>query len=146
MNLEGRTAVVTGAAGVLGDAVARKAVACGAQVVLLDVVSGFESDLGPTYTVDLLDAGAVRACLESAGPFDIVCNIAGGFDMGPTVSETSDQLWNAMFDINVNTLRNVLSAAVPLLVARGGGSIVNVGALGALGGRPTWLPTRPPSP
>ncbi|MDP6375620.1 MAG: SDR family oxidoreductase [Pseudomonadales bacterium] len=135
MNLEGKTVAVTGAAGVLGDAVARKAVQCGAKVVLVDVVEGFESGLGPTHSVDLLDKAATSACLSSVGALDAVCNIAGGFDMGPPVYQIDDAMWDGMFDINVRTLRNVLATAVPVLIERGRGSIVNVGALGALHGQ-----------
>ena len=54
--------------------------------------------------------------------------------MGPTVAATEDRLWAALFDINVTTLRRMLSATLPVLVKRGRGSIVNVGALGALQG------------
>ena len=52
--------------------------------------------------------------------------------MGPAVYETEDDVWDAMFNLNVTTLRRVLSVATPLLLERGRGSIVNVGALGAL--------------
>ena len=54
--------------------------------------------------------------------------------MGPTVYETQDEMWDAMFNINVTTLRTVLRTAVPALLQQQGGSIVNVGALGALKG------------
>ncbi|NOX52001.1 MAG: SDR family oxidoreductase, partial [Gammaproteobacteria bacterium] len=52
----------------------------------------------------------------------------------PTVHETDDSLWDAMFSINVTTLRTVLRAAVPVLLEQSRGSIVNIGALGALQG------------
>ena len=132
--LEGKKIVVTGGAGILGNAVGEVAKSQGAEVVLLDVVPGFESGLGETFTVDLTDAVAVLDCFGAIGDFDVLANIAGGFDMGPTVYETEDGLWNAMFEINVTTLRMVLRAAIPVLVARGRGSVVNVGALGALRG------------
>jgi NAD(P)-dependent dehydrogenase (short-subunit alcohol dehydrogenase family) len=134
MQLSGKKLVVTGGAGVLGEAVGAVAKSKGAQVVLLDVVAGFTSELGDTYTVDLTDSKAVDECFTAIGPFDGLANIAGGFDMGPTVYETEDAMWDAMFNINVSTLRSVLRAAVPKLVAQGHGSIVNVGALGALRG------------
>ena len=134
MSLAGKTMVVTGGAGVLGNAVAEVARAQGAEVVLLDVVADFSSDLGVTHTVDLTDAQQVAECFAAIGRFDALANIAGGFDMGPVVYETDDAAWDAMFTINVLTLRRVLAAAVPLLVAQGSGSIVNVGALGALRG------------
>ena len=134
MSLAQKKMIVTGGAGVLGLAVATAARAQGADVVLLDVVPGFESELGDYHQVDLTDADALSACIEGIGAFDAVANIAGGFDMGPTVYETDDALWDGMFHINVTTLRRVLNATVPKLIAQGRGSIVNVGAMGALRG------------
>ena len=132
--LEGKTIIVTGAAGILGEAVAKEAVSQGATVELVDVVDGFSSELGRCHSVDLTDAEAVSACIATIGDFDGLANIAGGFDMGPGVHETTDEQWDFLFDINVRTLRRMLSAAVPVLIARGRGSVVNVGALGALHG------------
>ena len=54
--------------------------------------------------------------------------------MGPTVYATEDAMWDAMFNINVTTLRNMLRHTVPVMLDQGRGSIVNVGALGALKG------------
>jgi NAD(P)-dependent dehydrogenase (short-subunit alcohol dehydrogenase family) len=134
MAMDDKKVVVTGGAGVLGNAVGEVAKAQGAEVVLLDVVPDFVSELGTTHTVDLTAPDQVAEVFDAIGDFDVLANIAGGFDMGPTVYETEDALWDAMFEINVTTLRTVLRAAVPVLVARGRGSIVNVGALGALRG------------
>ena len=135
MDLTGKRVIVTGAAGVLGQAVAAKCVAQGAAVILLDVLEGFVSQLGEVHCVDLADSEAVERCIGEIGDFDVVCNIAGGFDMGPGVHEIDDAHWDAMFDINVTTLRNMLRATLPRLVVRGRGSVVNVGALGALSGQ-----------
>lgn len=134
MSLNAQTIIVTGAAGVLGAAVAARAKALGARVELIDVVPGFTSPLGRTHAVDLTDAAAVARCIGAIGDFQGVANIAGGFDMGPAVHATDDRMWNGLFDINVTTLRRMLGATVPVLIARGRGSIVNVGALGALRG------------
>ena len=135
MDLTGKRVIVTGAAGVLGQAVAAKCVALSASVVLLDLVEDFASELGAVHCVDLTDRAAVERCIGDIGDFDAVCNIAGGFDMGPQVDEIDDQHWDALFDINVTTLRNMLRATLPRLVGRGRGSVVNVGALGALSGQ-----------
>ena len=134
MNLAGKTAIVTGAAGILGAAVAEECEAQGARTVLIDVAAGFADGSGARLELDLTDAAAVAEAIAGVGEFDIVCNIAGGFDMGPKVFEITDAHWSSLFDINVTTLRNMLSAALPKLVARGRGSIINVGALGALQG------------
>ena len=93
--------VVTGGAGVLGQAVAGMAKANGAEVVLLDVVPEFESPLGRVYCIDLTDEQAVAACFQEIGAVHAVANIAGGFDMGPSVDTTSDALWDELFQINV---------------------------------------------
>lgn len=135
MKLAEKKIVITGGAGVLGQGVARVAQAQGAEVVLLDVVVPQEGTVGRLLRVDLTDPDALSACFDQIGDFDVLANIAGGFDMGPAVWETDDALWDALFTINVTTLRRVLSAAVPRLVARGRGSVVNVGALGALRGQ-----------
>ena len=134
MDLTGKTALVTGAAGALGGAVVQKCTEQGARTVLLDVAEGFADGAGERLQVDLTDAAAVDAAIASVGDFDIVCNIAGGFNMGPKVHEITDAHWDAMFAINVTTLRNMLRAVLPPLVKRGRGSVVNVGALGALQG------------
>lgn len=134
MDLAGKKMVVTGGAGVLGAAVAQRAKRYGAEIVLLDVVQNISSELGEYHSVDLTDSVAVQACFEHIGQFDCLANIAGGFAMGPTVHETDDSLWDAMFSINVTTLRTVLRAAVPVLLEQSRGSIVNIGALGALQG------------
>ena len=134
MSLAGKKIVITGAAGGLGAGVAQVAFDQGAELVLLDVADGFTSELGQAHSVDLLDAAAVQAVFDEIGDFEVLANIAGGFDMGPSVHATEDAFWRRMFDINVTTLRQVLKAAVPTLVRRGRGSIINVGALGALQG------------
>ena len=134
MALAGKRIIITGGAGVLGQGVARVAEQQGAEVILLDVVTA-QSDLtGELHQVDLTDSVSLTACLDAIGDFDVLANIAGGFDMGPTVFATEDEFWDAMFTINVTTLRRVLEVAVPRLLARGRGSIINVGALGALKG------------
>jgi len=134
MQLNGKTIVVTGGAGILGLAVAQGAKQAGAEVVLLDVVQNSQADLGRCFIVDLTDQAAVDACFSEIGDFDGLANVAGGFAMGPTVFATDDEMWDNMFNINVTTLRTVLNTAVPGLLARGRGSVVNIGALGALQG------------
>lgn len=134
MSLAGKRIIITGGAGILGQGVARVAEAQGADVVLLDVVTDTQGLVGDLMQVDLADITNLTACFEQIGDFDVLANIAGGFAMGPKVYETEDELWDAMFNINVTTLRRVLTVAVPRLLARGRGSVINVGALGALKG------------
>jgi NAD(P)-dependent dehydrogenase (short-subunit alcohol dehydrogenase family) len=134
MNLQDKRVVVTGANGALGRAVVARARALGAEVVQLDIA--FPADAGADcHIVDLADAGATAALFLNIGRVDVLMNVAGGFDMGPRTWEVTDPQWDAMFAINVRTLQNALRAAVPGMIACGRGSIVNVGALGALKGQ-----------
>ena len=99
---------------------------------LIDVIDQPRDVIGKYLQVDLLDAKAVSVCFDNIGHFDCLANIAGGFDMGPTGWESTEELWDTMFSINVTTLRRVLSAAIPRMIESGKGSVVNVGAMGAL--------------
>ena len=132
--LKGRRIVVTGAGGTLGNAVCQRAEALGAEVVRLDV--NFRSDLSVEHhIVDLTDLSATQKLFSEIGPFEGLFNIAGGFAMGASVWSENDDEWDRMFQINVTTLRNVLKSALPQLLERGSGAIVNVGAYGAKEGQ-----------
>lgn len=138
--LNGKTLVITGANGALGRVVATTAHALGAKLVLLDI--GFAPEEAAErsaditkFAVDLGSATATQGCFAAIPHFDAVVNLAGGFTMGPTVYETTDEQWNFLFKMNVSTVQNVLHAAAPRLIAQQRGAIVNVGALGALKGQ-----------
>ncbi len=139
MNLADKTVVVTGANGGLGQSVANVAAQCGARLVLLDIAFS-EADIANNnddrrcINVDLCDVDACRQCFADIGAFDALFNLAGGFAMGTTAFDGSDEEWDFLFKVNVTTLRNAVKAATPILLAQGRGAIVNVGALGALQG------------
>jgi NAD(P)-dependent dehydrogenase (short-subunit alcohol dehydrogenase family) len=89
---------------------------------------------------DLADSGSVAVAagqvLARFGRIDIVCNLAGGFDMGPPVHQTPDELWERMLNVNVRTVLNTARAVVPGMISARYGKIVNVGAASALSGKP----------
>ena len=130
--LEGRRAVVTGAAGVLGAAVAQALHDAGASVTGIDIVAADAP--WPIVIADLTDPAATADALGQIGDIDILANIAGGFTMGDTVETTSDETWDFMFDLNARTVLNAVRAAVPGMRERGSGRIVNIGARAALRG------------
>ncbi len=135
----GRTVVVTGAAGNLGQAVARRFGRLGAATALvghdaekLAAVFGKADARTMLLAVDLTDRAATAEAFASVnehlgGPH-IVCAIAGGFHMGEPVHETPEAAWRGMIDVNVATLINTAQAAVPFMLAGGGGKIITVGA------------------
>lgn len=138
--------MITGAAGTLGKAVAAAFAAQGARRVLLDVsidalrAAHREDEAQLLLPVDLLDLAqtqrVAQAAIDRFGRIDALCNIAGGFSMGPKVHETTDQLWRSMLDINAGTLLNAVRAVVPHMLAVRRGRIVNVGSTAALSGKP----------
>ena len=144
--LAGRVALVTGAAGNLGRAVAAAFASAGASLVLL---GHDEASLRSVYgagdarrmfaAADLLDAASVAAAVQGAlarfGRVDALCNLAGGFEMGPPVHETSDEAWDRMLDLNARTVLHAARAVVPRMLAARYGKIVNVGAMAGLAGK-----------
>ncbi len=142
MSLDNRTVIVTGAAGNLGKAVAKAFADLGENLVLVDLkreslegAFGSENDHRSFVPANLLEVaqatGVAQAALARFGRIDVLCNIAGGFRMGETVHETSDENWDFLFDINTRTLLHAVRAVVPHMLAAGGGKIVNVGAFAA---------------
>ena len=136
-----RVALVTGAAGNLGQAVARHLRSRGDRLVLFDRDEGRLRSLfggDPFYLLmspDLTDASAVqetvRAVLARADRIDVLCNLAGGFRMGEQVHETGDDTWNFLCDLNVRSVLHMCRAVVPGMLAQGRGRIVNVAAAAA---------------
>ena len=126
-----RTVVITGAAGNLGRAVA--SAFANDNLVLLDVKRGAlqDTDRQRFIAVDLLDEKSVQAAVQQCKRIDVLCNIAGGFRMGPPVHETSDKDWNFLMDLNARSVINMSRAVVPVMLKAGGGKIVNVGAFAA---------------
>ena len=140
-DFQGKTVMVTGAAGNLGRAVVDAFASRGANLVLLvrDVaqtaaVFGAGSERLMFVKADLLDGDQVGVAVASAkarfGGIDVLCNLAGGFRMGSPVHETTDRDWEFLLDINGRTLLHMARAVVPVMMGRGG-KIVNVGAAAA---------------
>ena len=130
---DGKVVVVSGTAGVLGEAVARTFKESGATVIGIDVVA--HPAPFKTLELDLLDLAQTKQAISSLSSVNILANIAGGFTMGETVAETADETWDYMMNLNVRTMLNLVRAVVPAMRTSGkGGKIVNIGAYGALQG------------
>ncbi len=145
MDFNKQTVMVTGASGNLGRAVANAFYQLGANLVLFDrsrdslqKAFGDEDERRLFIAADLLDASQVQEAVKTAtGRFkriDVLCNVAGGFRMGPAVHETPDEDWNFLFDLNTRSLLHAVRAVVPGMLAAGGGKIVSIAANSALKG------------
>lgn len=139
--MAGRVIAITGAFGVLGQAVAKAAAAQGARLALIDFAkdapagSPAGDDVLVLGGVDLTDAVQSGAAMDAAtdrfGGIDALLNIAGGFAW-ETVQEGSFETWPKMYRLNVLTATNASRAAVPHLKRSAAGRIVNVGSAAAL--------------
>jgi NAD(P)-dependent dehydrogenase (short-subunit alcohol dehydrogenase family) len=128
---------VTGGFGALGTALGEVLVQAGAHVALIgrgQPPSGLSNAVLPLGGVDLGDAAAARAAMDQAaqrfGRLDGLVNVAGGFQW-EKVEDGAIDTWDQMFAINVRTAVLASQAALPHLLARGRGRIVNVGAAAA---------------
>ncbi|MBO9623845.1 MAG: SDR family oxidoreductase [Sphingomonas sp.] len=128
--LAGKTALITGAAQGIGRASAELFLAEGAIVWAtdrnLDALAGLE---GCTLrALDVLDPAAIEAVIAEAGPLDALFNCAGVV-AGGTILDCSEEDWNFSFDLNVTALFRTIRAALPAMLASGGGSIVNMASV-----------------
>ncbi|GAB4127137.1 MAG: SDR family NAD(P)-dependent oxidoreductase [Roseiflexaceae bacterium] len=142
-----RVAIVTGGTGGLGAAVVAALLAEGASVFvptrrdgeIARVQQEFATEQAARLTgasVDLTDPASVDAAYRQVaalhGGIDLLVNVAGGFGGGRPVHETDWSLWQEQLDINLKTCVNSCHSAIPQLIARGGGAIVNVSSRTAL--------------
>ena len=127
-----KSVVVTGAAGALGLTVANSFANAGAEVTGIDVVD-FEASF-TTIKANLIEPETTHAAFEKIRSVDVLANIAGGFTMGDTVADTSDETWDFMFNLNTRTVLNTVRAALPSMRKQGHGKIVNIGARAGLRG------------
>jgi short-subunit dehydrogenase len=133
MNLGGRTALVTGASGGLGQAIARALAARGAQLVLtarkVDVLESLAAETGGrVIPCDLADRAAVERLVAEAGAVDVFVANAGIPGSGGILSFSIEEIDRAL-EVNLRApvvLARLLSEA---MVERGGGHIVFVSSL-----------------
>ena len=133
-----KTALVTGGTGGLGAAVTAELLGNGWRVVVPWVA---ERELERVerrddlvlVQADILDAGQAATAVEAAGDgLRAVVNLVGGFAQGGRVHETPVEDFEAMLRLNLRSAYLVCAAALPRLLAAGGGTIVCVSARAAL--------------
>jgi NAD(P)-dependent dehydrogenase (short-subunit alcohol dehydrogenase family) len=142
--LEGRIALVTGAAGGIGSAVTEAFAESGASVLAIDREIGTirESDQVAAQRTELTKAdeveSAVATALDRFGRIDIVFNGAGisGRTLGDGPVETcTEEAWDLVLETNLKSVFLCCKYALPALRRSGGGAIVNLGSvLGLVGG------------
>jgi NAD(P)-dependent dehydrogenase (short-subunit alcohol dehydrogenase family) len=138
--LEGKVAVVTGAAGGIGAATVEVFQREGARVVGVDLTDGAPGDLA--LAVDVTDEPAVQDMYahtaEQFGRIDILFNNAGiSPDDDTSVLETSYDAWQRVQDVNLKSVFFCCKHGIPHLLENGGGSVINTASFVAVMGAAT---------
>lgn len=129
-------AIVTGAAGVLGQAVTKALAEAGYTVTGVDRAPDAGATGAGAYLggIDLTDAaatgGAIDQAIGTSGPVAALVNVAGTFRW-ETIADGDIATWATLFDINLRTAVNAVRAALPSL-RDGGGAVVSIGAASAI--------------
>ena len=130
--LDGKVALVTGAAGEIGRVLVQRLVQERGTVVPVDIE---EADVTIPADVERM---ITRAEAEHGG-LDILVNNAGGYEE-PVFPDAPLEHWSKALDLNLHSVMLGIQAAIPALERRGGGTIVNIASSAGLGVAPSGLP------
>ena len=138
--LEGKTALITGAARGIGKAIALKFASEGANIAFTDLAINEETEqeiaaLGvkaKSYASNAADFAqteeVVKAVKEDFGSIDILVNNAGITKDGLLLRMTEQQ-WDAVIAVNLKSAFNFIHACVPVMMRQRGGSIINMASV-----------------
>lgn len=149
LGLESKVAIVTGAGGGIGAAVARAFVAVGAQVGLLDInlaaVESLADELraaggkAVAFAFDASDATSIRAAIAAThsalGSANVLVNNAGILRPSP-LADVALEEWSALLAVNLTGYLACAQAIRPQLLTNGGGTIVHISSIAATNPQP----------
>jgi len=128
--LQNKIALVTAAGQGIGRASAELFAKEGARVIAVDINSATLATLTGMQTrkVDLTDGAAIEALSREVGGVDILFNCAGFVHAG-TLLTTTDEDFDFSFNLNVKSAYRMIRCFLPAMIARGGGSIINMSSV-----------------
>jgi NAD(P)-dependent dehydrogenase (short-subunit alcohol dehydrogenase family) len=137
MELDGVTAVVTGGADGIGAGIAERLAAEGMHVVVADLDESAgqatATRIGGSFVrTDAANRADVRAAIEAAGRIGVLVNNAGGFE-GPCFPVADPAKWEYTLDLNLRTVMFATQLVLGPMAEGGGGAIINVASVAALG-------------
>jgi 2-hydroxycyclohexanecarboxyl-CoA dehydrogenase len=138
MRFKEKVVIVTGAAGGIGTAIAQRFAAEGARVIVTDMngeglkatTAAIQATGGRarSFVADIATADGCRAVIADAlaheGRIDVLCNNAGINRRGNLLALTPED-WTLSFAVNIDAMFHLCQAALPQMIAQGGGAIVN---------------------
>jgi len=139
MTLEGKTAIVTGAAHGIGRAIAAMFDRAGARVTMLDVdeeagqAAASEMTRARFVLCDVSDEAEVKRIVDQAasetGRVDVVCNNAAFLGSQHALMESTEQEWERGFRVTLLGTQNCTRAAMPYMLQQKSGSVINVSSV-----------------
>ena len=152
MRFEKKIAVVTGAAGGIGKAIALSLAKEGADLVLNDIAADSLTVAADQITAMGRTVLAIRAsvtnskeikqmvksALDAFGAIDILVNVAGGSKASP-FHKTPDRYWNRVIDLNLKGTLICCHEVIGPMIERGGGNVVNIASTAGMIGSATGL-------
>jgi 2-dehydro-3-deoxy-L-rhamnonate dehydrogenase (NAD+) len=150
-SLAGRTAIVTGAAAGIGQAVAIRLAEAGATIAVTDVdlpgaqrVAAALPHGAFAVEADVADAAsvgrAVEQVLQQTGQIDILVNNAGIAGPAAYIWEQTDENWQRNIAVNLTGVFNFCRAVIPHMRSRSYGRIVNIASIAGKEGNPRMIP------
>ncbi|MBS9372229.1 SDR family NAD(P)-dependent oxidoreductase [Rhodococcus sp. B50] len=150
MSLNGKIAIVTGAAQGIGEATAKRLASEGATVVTADIQDSTRTvdtilELGGKAEAHHLDVRikdnwteVVREVVERHGRVDLLANVAGVVNMlsEDSVVGLTEEAWDHVVGTDLKGVWLGMQAVIPGMIERGGGRIVNIASMAALRGLP----------
>jgi 2-keto-3-deoxy-L-fuconate dehydrogenase len=136
--LAGKTALVTAAGQGIGRAAAELFASEGATVLATDINAELLTHVQGcrTHRLDARDPAQVAAAVSQAGPIDVLFNCAGYVHSG-TILDCDESAWSSSLDINLTSMYRLIRAALPGMLERGHGSIINMSSVaGSIKGVP----------
>lgn len=143
MKLEGKVAIVTGAASGMGKAIAELYAKEGAKLLLADLnfegVQEVASQVGAkALKVNVAEASDIEKMIDTAveeyGTLDILVNNAGIMDNFEPVADITDEKWDKIFDINTKGVMRAMRKALPIFLEKESGVIINTASTGGFSG------------
>ncbi len=128
--LVGKTALITAAGQGIGRATAELFAREGATVWATDINAAALEGLNGCRTVrlDARDPVMIAEVIARSGPLDILFNCAGIVPAG-TILDCTEEDWGRTFDLNVTAMYRMAKAALPGMLAKGGGTIINMASV-----------------